>query len=214
LRIGPRSIVSFVDRRDALLVRQRRDYSCGAAALATLLTYHWGDPVSESSILATLSSIIPEDELEARFDDGFSLLDLQRVARALGYRAQAFRVNAAALARLAGPVIVFIEPDGYRHFSVLKGVASDRAILADPSLGNVALPLYRFRDWWEGKDGNGVIFVVEPLGLSSETTWRGLLRLEPGDGARPELIDVASMLPGNVLSTSGRLMNLGGIPGP
>ena len=56
---------------------------------------------------------------------------------------------------------MFIRPHGYRHFAVFKGVRGDRVYLADPSLGNVRMPLYRFLDMWANEAGQGVIFAVE-----------------------------------------------------
>jgi predicted double-glycine peptidase len=44
---GAKRVRSLVDIRNAQLVRQHWDLSCGAAAVATLLTYQLGEPVSE-----------------------------------------------------------------------------------------------------------------------------------------------------------------------
>ena len=123
---------SMKDLRDQGLVKQRFDYSCGAAALATILRYGFGDEVTERDILTELFELLSEDEEGLRRKEGFSLLDLQRVAQARGYKAQGFRLEPRYLAKLAGPVIVFIAPRGYKHFAVLRGVRGDRVYLADP----------------------------------------------------------------------------------
>ena len=107
---------SMKDLRDQGLVKQRFDYSCGAAALATVLRYGFGDEVTERDILKELFDLLPEDEEGLRRREGFSLLDLQHVAQARGYKAQGFRLDPQFLAKLGGPVIVFIEPRGYKHF--------------------------------------------------------------------------------------------------
>ena len=53
------------------------------------------------------------------------------------------------LGKLNGPVIVFIEPRGYKNFAVMRGFRGDRVHLADPSRGNIRMPAYRFQDsWW------------------------------------------------------------------
>ncbi len=148
--------------RDENLVVQRFDYSCGAAALATILRYGCGDEVTEREILVQLFDLLSEDEEGLRRKKGFSLLDLQRVAQARGYKAQGFRLEPQYLPKLGGPVIVFIEPRGYKHFAVLRGVRGDRVYLADPSRGNLRQPAYRFLDSWLGDDGKGIIFVIEP----------------------------------------------------
>ena len=48
------------------------------------------------------------------------------------------------------------------HFAVLRGVRGDRVYLADPSRGNIRMPVYAFLDTWLQDDGKGLIFVVEP----------------------------------------------------
>jgi ABC-type bacteriocin/lantibiotic exporter with double-glycine peptidase domain len=58
--------------------------------------------------------------------------------------------------------MVFIEPRGYKHFAVLRGVRGDRVYLADPSRGNIRMPMYAFLATWLQDDGKGIIFVVEP----------------------------------------------------
>jgi predicted double-glycine peptidase len=68
----------------------------------------------------------------------------------MGYQAAGVRLNLAALPKLAGPVIVHLEGDDYKHFAVLKGVRADRIFLADPSLGNVRRSVDRFATEWSG----------------------------------------------------------------
>ena len=147
--------------RDAGVVKQRFDYSCGAAALATLLTYGLNDPVGEDLLLRALLEPLSGDDLTARQKKGLSLLDLQQLAQQRGHKALGFRVPQSQLAKLSRPVIVFIKPQGYEHFAVFKGLHGDRVHLADPSLGNVRMPLYRFLDMWADASGRGVIFAVE-----------------------------------------------------
>jgi len=154
-------VTSLVALRDAGVVKQRFDYSCGSAALATLLTYGLNDPVDEASLLRALLEPMSADELAALQKKGLSLADLQRLAQKRGHKAQGFRLHASQLAKLSRPVIVFIKPGGYEHFAVFKGVRGDRVHLADPSLGNVRMPLYRFLDMWADESGRGVIFAVE-----------------------------------------------------
>ena len=87
---------SLKDLRDRALIKQRLDYSCGAAALATILRYGFGDKVTERDILIELFELLSEDEEGLRRKEGFSLLDLQRVAQARGYKAQGFRLEPQA----------------------------------------------------------------------------------------------------------------------
>ncbi len=154
-------VTSLRAQRDTGVVKQRYDYSCGSASLATLLTYGLNDPVDENMLLRTLLEPLSAGEIAALQKKGLSLLDLQQLAQKRGHKAQGFRIHQSQLARLSRPLIVFIKPHGYEHFAVLKGVQGDRAYLADPSLGNVRMPLYRFLDMWADASGRGVVFAVE-----------------------------------------------------
>ena len=150
--------------RDAGVVKQRFDYSCGAAALATLLTHGLGDPVTEAVLLKAVLEPLLADDAAARRKKGLSLLDLQKLARARGHEALGFRIPQAQLRNLSRPVLVFIKPHGYEHFAVFKGLRGGRVHLADPSRGNVRMPLYQFLDMWADASGRGIVFAVEPAG--------------------------------------------------
>jgi predicted double-glycine peptidase len=202
-----RPLRSMKDLRDQAVVKQRFDFSCGAAALATLIRYGFGQDVSEAQILVGLFDLPTDAEKAARKRTGFSLLDLQRVAQARGYNAEGFRLERAQLSMLAGPALVFIEPRGYKHFAVIRGVRGDRVYLADPSRGNIRMPMYAFLDSWLQDDGKGIVFVVEPktglpdrpmaLSLSGPAGQRERLR--------PEVISAREMLAiGNALMPGAR----------
>jgi predicted double-glycine peptidase len=152
---------SAMDLKRSGVVMQGFDYSCGAASMATLLSYGLDDPVDETWILKAVIDAANEGERALLTQKGLSLLDLQRIAEKRGHKAQGFRIGADQLAKLNRPVIVYIKPKGYEHFAVLKGVIGDRVYLADPSHGNVRMPLYRFFDMWADDRGRGVVFAVE-----------------------------------------------------
>ena len=183
---------SMKDERDRNVVKQRFDFSCGAAALATLLRYGLGEQVTERDVLTQLDGLLNDDERIAVQRTGFSLLHLQRVAQARGYQAEGFRLSAEQVAMIAGPVLVFIEPRGYKHFAVLRGIRGDRAYLADPSRGNVRVPIHTFLDHWVQDDGRGIIFVVEPdAGLAAADMPLALAKTR---SSRPELMTAREML--------------------
>lgn len=178
--------------RDAGVVKQRFDYSCGAASLATLLTYGLNDPVGEDVLLRALLEPLAADELAARQKKGFSLFDLQQLAQRRGHKALGFRVAQSQLAKLSRPVIVFIKPQGYEHFAVFKGLRGDRVHLADPSLGNVRMPLYRFLDMWADAAGRGVIFAVESA--SADWPQRYALQLGASSDAPLEVLSAQRLM--------------------
>lgn len=190
---------SIKDLRDANVIKQRYDFSCGGAALATLIQYGFGGNVTERDILIELFNLLTANEQTTVRRTGFSLLHLQRVAQARGYVAEGFRLTPEQLARLDGPVIVYIEPHGYKHFAVLRGVRNDRIYLADPSRGNVRQAADVFLKSWLQADGKGIIFAVEPAtGAPGGTS---LLAVAGGEPARPEIMTVRELLAvGNPLS--------------
>ncbi|MBA2352846.1 MAG: hypothetical protein H0V78_13985, partial [Burkholderiales bacterium] len=47
-------VTSLKEARYQSTIRQQYDYSCGSAALATLLTHHYGDPVTERMVFDSM----------------------------------------------------------------------------------------------------------------------------------------------------------------
>ena len=160
------AVASASELRDRDVVKQSWDYSCGAAALATLLTFEYGYRIGEREILElALESVGGESSANKR-KQGLSLRDLRDVARQLGFKAAGFYVGTKQIGDIRGPVIVFVRPQGVEHFSVLKHVVDGRVSLADQSSGNMTLAVDEFNEIW-AVDGKGVILAVEPL---QETT--------------------------------------------
>lgn len=170
--------------RDVHVVKQKLDYSCGAAALATLMSYYYGEQTSEQELLdlfdIQLEKLTPE-QLERKKQSGFSLLDLKNVAQQKGYRAAGFRLSLAQLRQLVAPVIVYVHPSGYHHFAVLRGIAGDRVFLADPSRGNLRMSTARFLSEY-----GGAVFVLGRPGEEDILTYP-LALPRPDDYAGPEL---------------------------
>jgi hypothetical protein len=147
------AVRSFVELRFRDVVRQSRDVSCGAAALATLLTHYWGEPITEQQAIEAMAQLGDRQRIE---QEGFSLLEMKRFAEGRGYAAVGYRVEGAAnLVKLPVPVISLVNVRGYAHFVVIKGVAGDHVFIADPAFGNRVRSLERFEREW-----NGVILAV------------------------------------------------------
>ena len=174
--------------RDQYVVKQQLDYSCGAAALATLMVYYYGENTSEKEILELLNTrfeTMTEEERARKTRVGFSLLDLKVVAQQKGYRAAGFKLTVDQLPQLLAPVIVHVRPLGYYHFAVLRGVAGDRVYLADPGRGNLRMSIERFLDEWDG-----IVFVLGKAGEEKITHYP--LALSRGiDYPSPRLRQVA-----------------------
>jgi predicted double-glycine peptidase len=142
-------------QRDNVVI-QRLDYSCGSAALATLLRYYFEDDISEQDVLKTIFARLgrsqdPQAELKDRIENGFSMLDLLNASKDLGYLGAVVRIPIAKLAQSQAPVIVRIEKLGYKHFVVFRGIHDDTVYLADPIRGNVRLSIEEFLQQWSGE---------------------------------------------------------------
>ncbi|QLH41066.1 MAG: C39 family peptidase [Defluviicoccus sp.] len=132
------------------VVVQKWDLSCGTAALATLLNYQYGDPVSEREIAKAL--IDRKEYLEnpdwIKVRQGFSLLDLKRYVDARGYEGIGYgKLTLEDLVERA-PIMVPIKTNGYNHFVIFRGIWKDRVLLADPAWGNRTMLVEQFEDIW------------------------------------------------------------------
>jgi predicted double-glycine peptidase len=145
-------VKSMAEIRGAEVVRQRWDYSCGSAALSTILTYYLDDPTPESAVVVSI--LRRTDPVRVRSRGGFSLLDLKNYLDRRGYTSSGFRdLNLADLSEFAVPPIVPINLKGYDHFVVFRGHYGDRVVVADPAFGNQTMSASRFGELW--KDGIG-----------------------------------------------------------
>ncbi|UVI39579.1 C39 family peptidase [Qipengyuania spongiae] len=129
------------------VVRQRYDFSCGSAAIATLLTYHYDRSVSERDAFTAMWQVGDRDEIRKR---GFSLLDMRSYLISLGYEAEGFRLTVDQLAKVRRPLIALIDLHGYKHFVVIKGMRGDRVLTGDPTLGLTEYAADDFAKHWEG----------------------------------------------------------------
>ncbi len=156
-------VKSLLEMRRENVVVQDFDLSCGAAALATLLTYQHGDPVSEREVARGLirrEEYLANPEL-VQMRQGFSLLDLKRYVDQRGYEGVGYgRLAFTDLIDLA-PIMVPVSFTGYSHFVVFRGVVGNRVVLADPAWGNRTMPVAAFEDaWLEYPESGKVGFVV------------------------------------------------------
>ena len=145
-------VTSMVGRRFQTVVPQQYDFSCGSAALATLLRYHYDDAQSEQSIFVGMFRDGDQAQIRRL---GFSLLDMKRYLAARGIGADGYRVSLDQIAKARLPGIALIDFNGYKHFVVVKGIEGDSLVLGDPSLGLRRESARTFTRQW-----NGVFFVL------------------------------------------------------
>ena len=84
---------SLLEQRHHDVIIQSWDLSCGAAALATLLRYEWGEPVTEKQVAQGLMGrreYIEHPNL-VQIREGFSLLDLKRYVESARLQRRGFR---------------------------------------------------------------------------------------------------------------------------
>ena len=146
-------VTSLREARFATTMRQKYDFSCGSAALATLLTYHYGQPVSEQEVFAKMYAAGDRAKIGKQ---GFSLLDMKHYLTARGFQADGFEQPVERLLQEGLPAIVLLSERGYRHFVVVKGLNRGRVLVGDPAMGTRAMSLERFRSLWV----NGILFVI------------------------------------------------------
>lgn len=144
---------SLREARYVATLRQQYDFSCGSAALATLLTHHYGRPVDENRIFEEMFRAGDQQKIRV---EGFSLLDMKRYLEAHGFQADGFQEPVDRLPAAGIPAIVLINESGYNHFVVVKGLRDGRVLLGDPSSGTRAMSRARFEAMWV----NEILFVI------------------------------------------------------
>lgn len=162
-------VTSMREGRFRHMVRQHTDYSCGAAALATILRYAYHLDVDEDTVIEGMLGVSDPALVRQR---GFSLLDIKHYVELLGMRGRGYRVTEERLRTLRVPALVLMNVNGFRHFVVLKQVRHDEAELADPMLGNRRMKLDDFLRSWPSH----AVFVV--IGSDFD---RNTVLLQPDD---------------------------------
>jgi uncharacterized protein len=132
---------------------QQYDYSCGSAAVATLLTYQYDRPTAETTIFKAMFAVGDQAQIRVK---GFSLLDMKRYLESLGYVADGVRASLDTLNTVGIPAIALIADRGYRHFVVVKGLRDNRVLIGDPALGRRILSR---KDFEAARVGN-LFFVI------------------------------------------------------
>ncbi|MBU0992888.1 MAG: C39 family peptidase [Proteobacteria bacterium] len=154
------------------VVRQTYDYSCGSAALATLLRFYLGEDITEQNVIQGLLLYGDKEQIIKR--RAFSLLDMKKYVNVLGYEGTGYRAELEDLTDPANwPCIIPITLFDYRHFVILKGVHDGHIFFSDSFSGNSSYPLSTFETLWYEK----IVFIVTPRGGKGLSA----LKLKPED---------------------------------
>jgi uncharacterized protein len=179
LPVLSKPIRSMRDLRYRDMVHQETDFTCGAAALATVLQYVYGRNTSEHDIV---EDMLKNTDAESVRRNGFSLLDMKRYVERIGLRAHGYRVDRISLPALKIPVIALQTSNGYAHFVVVKRVRDGIVYLADPALGHREMPLDDFVAAW-----NGIVLAVVGAGLQPKNALLDSAR-SPGAARRADVV--------------------------
>jgi hypothetical protein len=162
-------VTSLREARFKATTRQQFDFSCGSAAVATLLTHHYDYPVTEQSVFEEMFARGDQSKIRR---EGFSLLDIKLYLTAHQFQADGYELPLAKLLESGLPAIVLINDKGYHHFVVIKGMRDGRILVGDPSNGTRAVSQASFESTWVNK----ILFVIHNkqklAKFNIETDWK------------------------------------------
>jgi predicted double-glycine peptidase len=168
------NVLSFQERKFKTTVKQEYDFSCGSAALATLLTFTYHKPSTETEVFTSMFLNGDQPVIEKH---GFSLLDMKNYLTRIGLPSGGFKASLSKLAEIRMPAIVLINEHGFRHFVVIRGIQNGQVLLADPAIGLRTESIHDFKQQWSG------IFLIilanvhaAQASFNGEQDWSG----EPG----------------------------------
>jgi predicted double-glycine peptidase len=140
-------VPSQAEARWDSVIRQKYDFSCGSAAVATLLTYHYEMPTSEQDVFQAMFRDGDKKKIQT---EGFSMLDMKRYLDKRGMRSDGFRMTLDQLSSVGVPGIALVNTRGYRHFVIIRGIDDERVLLGDPAAGDTAISREYFEQIWSG----------------------------------------------------------------
>lgn len=155
VRLGPEAtggnysvqVMSWADIPFRSIVRQRFDFSCGSAAVATLLTYHYGKPTSEQQPFAQMWKAGDQATITKA---GFSMYDMKLYLQSIGLHSEGYKMDVDDLRKSGRPAIVLLDLNGYKHFVVVKGVRGNTVLVGDPIRGLAQYEAADFQKSWNG----------------------------------------------------------------
>jgi predicted double-glycine peptidase len=145
-------IRNLTELRYLKTVRQRLDFSCGSAAIATLLTHHYSRPTKEAEVFLSMWKVGDQEMIPER---GFSMLDMKSFLASIGFAADGFQVPASRIGKVGVAGIVLLEGLEQPHFVVVTGERNDEILVSDPARGIWSLSVQSLEELW-----NGIFFVV------------------------------------------------------
>lgn len=118
------------------IVMQTSNYTCGPAALATVLN-NMGINATEHELAV----------LAGTDETGTTMYGLIQAAKSKGLNAKGMKVSINDLKKNS---IVFLTINGNTHYSIIREITNESIKLADPGLGNIAMILEEFNNAYSG----------------------------------------------------------------
>ncbi|WP_158769786.1 C39 family peptidase [Paraglaciecola sp. L1A13] len=147
-------VSSIAEQRFKTIYKQKYDFSCGSATLASLLSFHYDDVVNELSVFKDMFEHGNKAKIKHQ---GFSLLDMKRYLSRRGYQANGFNISLEQLSSAQIPAITIINNNGYMHFVIIKGSTDKEVLVGDPAIGLKSVRKDKFEDMW----GQRIVFVIQ-----------------------------------------------------
>jgi ABC-type bacteriocin/lantibiotic exporter with double-glycine peptidase domain len=138
------------------------------------MRHQFGDTrFDERALLAKYIEKASSEALEKAMRNGMSLLEIEALAKSVGYTTirKMFTLEELEQTVTTVPVLVYLEIGTFRHFAVVRGISGDTVWLADPSRGNVYHSRKQFLAEWR-----------TPEALRKEWTHPGGLMIVRPDG--------------------------------
>lgn len=138
---------SLNEARWDTVVRQKYDFSCGSAAVATLLSFHYDLPTTEEEVFREMFEAGDQRQIQRA---GFSMLDMKSFLDRRGFRSDGFQMTLEKFAEIGVPGITLTNTNGYTHFVVVKGIDDSRVLVGDPARGTRVIGIEKFESAWTG----------------------------------------------------------------
>ena len=147
-------VTSIAEQRFKSIYKQKYDFSCGSATLASLLSFHYDDVVSELNVFKDMFEHGDQEKIKHQ---GFSLLDMKHYLARRGYQANGFKISLEQLSSAKVPAISIINNNGYMHFVIIKASNDTEVLVGDPAIGLKSIKKDKFEEMW----GNRILFVIQ-----------------------------------------------------
>lgn len=193
--LNANGLSSVQELRTRGAVLQRHEYSCGAAALATLMG-RFGTKAEEVEVLKRVfGENLPKtrDAKGAELLPALTMADLEKGAREYGFKVVSLQVKRTedlervldALQPVIARMTLYSE---YHHFVVIHRLDEDWAWISDPAYGHVKLPKSQLFSAWES--GERILLAISRVPFEAWKTREDRIYLrrqpkEPGLDAAP-----------------------------